>query len=69
MKQKKRYILLRLENANLEKISNIKMISNQDGRVIVSCKLADLSQVISEIEKECKIVTVSGTLKSLRTSV
>ena len=69
MKQKKRYILLRLGNANLEKISNIKMISNQDGHVIVSCKLADLSQVISEIEKECKIVTVSGTLKSLRTSV
>ncbi|MGI0011158.1 MAG: hypothetical protein ACREAE_07145 [Nitrosopumilaceae archaeon] len=69
MKQKKRYILLRLENANIEKISNIKLISNQNGHVVVSCKLLDLSQVVSEIEKECKIVTVSGTLKSLRSSV
>ena len=69
MKQKKRYILLRLENANIEKISNIKLISNQNGHAIVSCKLVDLSKVVSEIEKECKIVTVSGTLKSLRSSV
>ena len=69
MKQKKRYILLRLENANIEKISNIKLISNQNGHVIVSCKLVDLSKVVSEIEKKCKIVTVSGTLKSLRRSV
>ncbi|MEK6877435.1 MAG: hypothetical protein AABZ49_02285 [Thermoproteota archaeon] len=69
MRQKKRYILLILGNANLEKISNIKLISNQDGQVIVSCKLVDLSQVVSEIEKKCKIVTVSGTLKSLRRSV
>jgi len=69
LRQKKRYILLILGNANLEKISNIKMISNQDGHVIVSCKLVDLSQVVSEIEKKCKIVTVSGTLKSLRRSV
>lgn len=69
MKQKKRYILLRLENANIEKISNIKLISNQGGYVIVSCKLVNLSQVISEIKNECKIITVSGTLKSLRRSV
>ncbi|HII36053.1 MAG TPA: hypothetical protein HA319_03205 [Nitrosopumilaceae archaeon] len=69
MKQKKRYILLRFDNANIEKISNIKLISNQNGYAIVSCKLAELSQVISEIEKECKIITVSGTLKSLRRSV
>lgn len=69
MRQKKRYILLILENASLEKISNIKMISNKDGHAIVSCKLVDLSQVVSEIEKKCKIVTVSGTLKSLRRSV
>lgn len=68
MKQKKRYILLRSENANIEKISNIKLISNRDGHVIVSCKLADLSQVVSEIKKEC-IVTISGTLKSLQRSV
>ena len=69
MRQKKRYILLILGNANLEKISNIKIISNENGRVIISCKLVDLSQVVSEIEKKCKIVTVSGTLKSLRRSV
>ncbi|HSF28413.1 MAG TPA: hypothetical protein VD699_03175 [Nitrosopumilaceae archaeon] len=69
MKQKKRYILLRSDNANIEKISNIKLISNQDGYVVVSCKLANLSQVISEIKKECKIITVSGTLKSLQRSV
>ena len=69
MKQKKRYILLRLGKADIEKISNIKLISNQDGYVIVSCKLVNLSQVISEIKNECKIITVSGTLKSLRRSV
>ncbi|HSB57068.1 MAG TPA: hypothetical protein VLD38_04585 [Nitrosopumilaceae archaeon] len=69
MKQKKRYILVRSENTNIEKISNLKLISNQDGHVIVSCKLENLSQVVSEIEKEWKIITVSGTLKSLRRSV
>jgi energy-converting hydrogenase Eha subunit C len=69
LKQKKRYILLRSESTDIEKISNIKLISNQNGHVIVSCKLIDLSKVVSEIEKKCKIVTVSGTLKSLRSSV
>lgn len=68
MKQKKRYILLRLDKADVEKISNVRIISNQDGHVIISCKLVDLSQVISKIKKE-DIVTVSGTLKSLRRSV
>ncbi|MGQ0796004.1 MAG: hypothetical protein ACT4N5_07480 [Nitrosopumilaceae archaeon] len=68
MKQKKRYILLKLDKADVEKISNVRIISNQDGQVIISCKLVDLSQVISKIKKE-DIVTVSGTLKSLRRSV
>ena len=68
MKQKKRYILLRLDKADVEKISNVRIISSQDGHVIISCKLVDLSQVISKIKKE-DIVTVSGTLKSLRRSV
>jgi uncharacterized protein YlbG (UPF0298 family) len=68
LKQKKRYILLRIDSVDVEKISHIKIISNQDRFVIVSCKLEDLSQVISEIKKE-NIVTVSGTLKSLRRSV
>jgi hypothetical protein len=68
LKQKKRYILLRLDKADVEKISNVRIISNQDGHVIISCKLVDLSQVISKIKKE-DIVTVSGTLKSLRRSV
>ncbi|MGI0089951.1 MAG: hypothetical protein ACREAF_06380 [Nitrosopumilaceae archaeon] len=59
--------MVRFEN-NLEfgKFSNIKIISNANGKAIVLCQLDKLSQVVSELEKECKIVTVSGTLKSLR---
>ncbi len=70
MKKKKRYILLRLEKAvDLYNFSDIKVISNVDSQAIVSCELAKLSDVIFDLEKECKIVTVSGTLKALRSSV
>lgn len=70
MKKKKRYILLRLEKAvDLYNFSDIKVISNVDSQAIVSCELAKLSDVIVDLEKECKIVTVSGTLKALRSSV
>ncbi|MEX0764531.1 MAG: hypothetical protein WDZ43_04795 [Nitrosopumilaceae archaeon] len=70
MKKKKRYILLRLEKAvDLYNFSDIKVISNVDSKAIVSCELSKLSDVIFDLEKECKIVTVSGTLKALRSSV
>lgn len=70
MKKKKRYILLRLEKAvDLNNFSDIKIISNVGSQAIVLCDLAKLSDVIFDLEKECKIVTVSGTLKALRSSV
>jgi len=70
LKKKKRYILLRLEKAvDLYNFSDIKIISNVDSQAIVSCELAKLLDVIFDLEKECKIVTVSGTLKALRSSV
>lgn len=70
MRQKRRYILLRIEkNVDLGIFAGIKIISNADGQAIVSCKLAKLSQVVLELEKECKIVTVSGSLKALRSRV
>lgn len=70
MRKKKRYILVQLENnTNLGNFSDIKIISNEGNQAIVLCQLDKLSQVISELEKQCKIVTVSGTLKSIRSSV
>jgi len=70
VKKKKRYILLRLEKTvDLYSFSDIKVISNVDSQAIVSCELSKLSDVIFVLEKECKVVTVSGTLKALRSSV
>ncbi len=70
MKKKKRYVLLKLEKVvDLNNFSDINIISNADGQAIVSCELEKLSQVIFDLERECKIVTVSGSLKSLRSRV
>ncbi|HSD05053.1 MAG TPA: hypothetical protein VLB45_04785 [Nitrosopumilaceae archaeon] len=70
MRKKKRYILVQLENnTNLGNFSDIKIISNEGSHAIVLCQLDKLTQVVSELEKQCKIVTVSGTLKSIRSSV
>jgi hypothetical protein len=67
MKKKKRYILLQLENPiEFKKFREIKVISNEENKAIISCELTKLSQVILEFEKICKIMNVSGTLKALR---
>ena len=67
MKKKKRYLLLQLENPiEFKKFTEIKVISDEEKQAIISCELTKLSQVILEFEKVCKIVNVSGTLKSLR---
>ena len=67
MKKKKRYLLLQLEKPiEFKKFTEIKLITNEENQAIISCELAKLSQVILEFEKVCKIVNVSGTLKSLR---
>ena len=67
MKKKKRYILLQLEEPiEFERFTEIKVISNEENRVVISCELVKLSQVVAEFEKVCKIVNVSGTLKALR---
>ena len=67
MKKKKRYLLLQLEKPiEFKKYTEIKVISNEEKQVVISCELAKLSQVILEFEKVCKIVNVSGTLKALR---
>lgn len=70
MKKKKRYVLLKLEKVlDFSNFSDINVISNVGSQAIVSCELDKLSNVIFELEGECEIVTVSGTLKSLRSSV
>jgi hypothetical protein len=70
LKKKKRYILLRPKKAvDLYSFSDIKVISNVDSQTIVSCELSKLSDVIFYLERECEVVTVSGTLKALRSSV
>ena len=70
MKKKKRYVLLKLEKVlDLSNFSDINVISNVCSQAIVSCELDKLSKVIFELERECKIVTVSGTLKSLRSTI
>jgi hypothetical protein len=67
MKKKKRYLLLQFEKPiEFEKFTEIKVISNEENQVVVSCELAKLSQVVADFEKVCKIVNVSGTLKALR---
>ena len=67
MKKKKRYLLLQFEKPiELEKFTEIKVISNQENQVVILCELVKLSQVVMEFEKVCKIVNVSGTLKALR---
>lgn len=67
MKKKKRYILLQLENPiEFEKFPEIKVITQDENQVVISCELVKLSQVVAEFEKVCKIVNVSGTLKALR---
>ena len=67
MKKKKRYLLLQFEEPiEFERFTEIKVISNEENQVVISCELVKLSQVIAEFEKVCKIVNVSGTLKALR---
>ncbi len=67
MKKKKRYLLLQFEKPiEFENFTEIKIISNEEHQVVISCGLAKLSQVIADFEKVCKIVNVSGTLKALR---
>jgi hypothetical protein len=67
MKKKKRYILLQLEKPiEFEKLKNIKVILTEVNHVVISCDLASLSQVVSEIQRLGKIMNVSGTLKGLR---
>jgi hypothetical protein len=67
MKKKKRYLLLRSEKPiEFEKFTDIKVISNEENQVVISCELVKLSQVVTEFEKVCKIMNVSGTLKALR---
>ncbi|TLX68628.1 MAG: hypothetical protein E6L00_01270 [Thaumarchaeota archaeon] len=67
MKKKKRYLLLEFEEPiEFERFTEIKVISNEENQVVISCELVKLSQVIAEFEKVCKIVNVSGTLKALR---
>jgi hypothetical protein len=67
MKKKKRYLLLQLEEPiEFDRFTEIKVISNEENQVVISCELVKLSQVVAEFEKVCKIVNVSGTLKALR---
>jgi len=67
MKKKKRYLLLQFEEPiEFERFTEIKVISNEENQVVISCELVKLSQVVAEFEKVCKIVNVSGTLKALR---
>ena len=67
MKKKKRYLLLQLENPiEFEKFTKIKVISSEENQVVISCELVNLSQVVFEFEKICKIMNVSGTLNALR---
>jgi len=67
MKKKKRYLLLQFEEPiGFERFTEIKVISNEENQVVISCELVKLSQVVAEFEKVCKIVNVSGTLKALR---
>jgi len=67
MKKKKRYLLLEFEEPiEFERFTEIKVISNEENQVVISCELVKLSQVVAEFEKVCKIVNVSGTLKALR---
>ena len=67
MKKKKRYLLLQFEEPiEFERFTEIKVISNEENQVVISCELVKLSQVVAEFEKICKIVNVSGTLKALR---
>jgi hypothetical protein len=67
MKKKKRYLLLQFEEPiEFESFTEIKVISNEENQVVISCELVKLSQVVAEFEKIFKIVNVSGTLKALR---
>jgi hypothetical protein len=67
MKKKKRYLLLQFEKPiELAMFTEIKIISNEENEVVISCELAKLSQVVTDFEKVCKIMNVSGTLKALR---
>ncbi len=67
MKKKKRYLLLQFEEPiEFDRFTEIKVISNEENQVVISCELVKLSQVVAEFEKVCKIVNVSGTLKALR---
>jgi len=67
MKKKKRYILLQLQKPiEFGKFTEIKIISNEENQVVISCELEKLSKVVLDFEKVCKIVNVSGTLKALR---
>lgn len=70
MKKKKRYILLQLEKSgSLENFSDIKIISHKDNHAIVLCDLEKLKNVILSLEKKFRIISVSGTLKTLRSRV
>lgn len=67
VRRKKRYILVsdRL-NKDRCRLANIYLIE-KDTFTIVKCYLSDLEQVKTRLEKEgIRILSVSGTLKSLR---